>query len=426
MMTPTQYELLQATQKNKTQKVFELLAKGVNPNCRFQTTPVQEAAIRGNEEVLKALLKAGADPNQRSSTGNTALEFAMTSKHTRERVCRLVSLLLQYGAKADEKGAFLHHSELARALKCPKLERFFPSLQEKTEKPVLVRGSLRAQTAWAGFMVGDALGAPMAALSRNEIQHLYPLGLHKMEAGSGALAGRKAGQVGDATKRAYALHASLHAAKGWSSSAVLSEYRKPSSGMDPVERAALRGEPDTECQDNGALARVLPIALWAAEHPGFEWQAAVREDTAVTHPNPVCAEVSAVYVHAVLQTMQPGATPQGVYESALDFAAEQGVSAPVQEALLKASTEFPSCDGVNRSSVLVALQSVFYQLLHAADFRSALEAIVNAGGSADTNAALAGALLALTHGVESIPHSWLVAVRAVNDRSYARLLPRRA
>ena len=62
-MTPTQFELLQATQKNKTQKVFELLAKGVNPNCRFQTTPVQEAAIRGNEEVLKALLKVGADPN---------------------------------------------------------------------------------------------------------------------------------------------------------------------------------------------------------------------------------------------------------------------------------------------------------------------------------------------------------------------------
>ena len=186
------------------------------------------------------------------------------------------------------------------------------------------------------------------------------------------------------------------------------------------------GAPDTGSQDNGALARVLPIALWAAEHPDFDWQAAVREDTAVTHPNPVCAEVNAVYVRAVLLAMQPGATPQGIYESSLDFAAEQGVSAPVQDALLRAAAERPAYDGAARSSVQVALQSVFYQLLHAADYRSALEEIVNAGGSTDTNAALAGVLLALTHGVESIPHSWLVIVRASNNRNFARLLPRRA
>lgn len=425
-MTPRQLELLQATQKNKTQKVFELLAKGVNANCRFQTTPVQEAAIRGNAEVLQALLRAGADPNLRSSTGNTALEFAMTSKHSRERVYRLVSLLLQYGAKADEKGAFLHHSELARALKFPKLERLFPPLPEKEETPGLARGNLRAQVAWAGFMVGDALGAPVAGCSQHEVQLKYPLGLRKMEAGSGALAGRKSGMVGDTTKRAYALHACLHAVQGWSCRTVLTEYRKLSSGMGMAECAALSGAPDTGSQDNGALARVLPIALWAAEHPDFDWQAAVREDTAVTHPNPVCAEVNAVYVRAVLLAMQPGATPQGIYESSLDFAAEQGVSAPVQDALLRAAAERPAYDGADRSSVQVALQSVFYQLLHAADYRSALEEIVNAGGSTDTNAALAGVLLALTHGVESIPHSWLVIVRASNNRNFARLLPRRA
>lgn len=426
MMTPTQSELLQATKKNKTQKVFELLTKGVNPNCRFQTTPVQEAVIRGNTEVLKALLKSGADPNVRSSTGNTALEFAMTSKHPREQVYGLVSLLLRYGAKADEKGAFLHHSELARALKFPKLEKLFPSLSDKEETPLLVRENRRAQAAWAGFMVGDALGAPVADCNRCEVRRLYPLGLRKMETGGGAHAGRKAGMVGNTTRRAYALHASLHAAQGWSCSRVFTEYRKLSSGMGMAERAALSGAPAAESQDNGALARVLPIALWAAEHPGFDWQAAVREDAAVTHPNPVCAEVNAVYVHAMLQAMQPGATPQGIYESTLDFAAEQGVSELVQDALLNAASDCPSYDGANRSCVPVALQGVFYQLLHAADFRSALEDIVNAGGAADTNAALTGALLAPTHGVESIPHSWLVAVRAVNDLCYSRLLPKRA
>lgn len=423
-MTPKQSELLQAMQNKKQDvKIFELLAKGVNPNCRYEITPVQAAVIRGDLKILKAVLQAGADPNQRSCLGHTALEFAMTGKRPIEQVYKLVTLLLHYGAKADAKGSFLHHRDLAMALKCPKLEKLFPSLPETAETRTLVRGSLRAQAAWAGYMVGDALGAPVAACSRREVQRMYPLGLRKMEAGCGAFAARKAGTVADATKRAYALHASLHEAEGWSLSKVLTEYRKPSSAMGKVERAALSGEPDAASRDNGALARVLPIALWAAEHPDFDWQTAVREDAAVTHPNPVCAEVNAVYVYALLQAMQPGATPQGIYESTLDFAAEQGVSTPVQEALLCAASERSVYDGMKCTD---ALQNVFCMLLHAADFRSALEEIVNAGGDTATNAALAGALLALTHGVESIPRPWLVLVRCVNDSCYTRLLPKRA
>ena len=102
------------------------------------------------------------------------------------------------------------------------------------------------------------------------------------------------------------------------------------------------------------------------------------------------------------------------------------MSASVRDVLRHAATERPVYDGSHRSSVLVTLHSVFYQLLHARDFRSALEDIVNAGGNAGTNAALAGALLALVHGGESIPRPWLVKVRAVNDRDYARLLPQRS
>ena len=127
MMTARQYELLHATEKNKTQKVLELLAKGVNPNCRYNITPLHAAASRGNLELVRALLKAGANPNQRSSMGHTVLESAMTSKRPLDVVCQIVDWLLRYGAKADTHGAFLHHSELARARKCPRLEKLFPS-----------------------------------------------------------------------------------------------------------------------------------------------------------------------------------------------------------------------------------------------------------------------------------------------------------
>ncbi len=175
-MTARQYELLQATDKNKTQKIRELLAKGVNPNCRHDITPLHAAARRGNVEVVKALLKAGANPNMRSLMGHTVLEFAMTSKRPLDVVCQIVDLLLRHGAKADTHGAFLHHSELVRALKCPRLEKLFPSLPEKAESPVLARGSRQAQIAWAGFMVGEALGSLVADCDRSEVQRLYPLG----------------------------------------------------------------------------------------------------------------------------------------------------------------------------------------------------------------------------------------------------------
>lgn len=113
-----------------------------------------------------------------------------------------------------------------------------------------------------------------------------------------------------------------------------------------------------------------------------------------------------------------------VYESALQFAAEQGVHPLVLVTLRQAEAERPVYDGKYIGWV-VALQSAFYQLLHAADFRSALVDIVSSGGDTDTNAAIAGALLASLYGEDCIPRQWLVCVRAVNDARYTRLLPRR-
>ena len=131
------------------------------------------------------------------------------------------------------------------------------------------------------------------------------------------------------------------------------------------------------------------------------------------------------YVYALLQAMQPGATPRGVYDSTLAFAAEQGLSAQVLESLRCVATERPDYDGEFIGWVLVALHSAFYQLLHANDFRSALVDVVSAGGDTDTNAAIAGPLLALVYGEERIPRNWLVCVRSANERCYTALLPKR-
>lgn len=283
--------------------------------------------------------------------------------------------------------------------------------------------------AWAGLMIGDALGAPAEFCYHEDIMAKYPAGLQDMVPGFCICTDRQPGVVTDDTQMAYRLHLALLDANGWSRDAALNRYLEwlatdpPDIGEATYD--ALTGNPNPESQGNGALMRVLPIALWAATHPDFDWQTAAREDASITHPHPVCGDANVVYVYALLQAMQQGISAREVYESTIRFAAEQGVFPAVTDALRRAESERPDYDGEYIGWVLVALQSSFYQLLHALNFRSALVDIVSAGGDTDTNAAIAGALLAVLYGEDGIPRPWLVCVRATNELRYTRLLPRR-
>lgn len=331
-------------------------------------------------------------------------------------------------------------------LRCQKSGDMLDMTEEQSELPEAVRGGQYAQVsvllnrgadtnphacaAWAGLMVGDALGAPVELCHASGIRRAYPDGLDCMVNGYDICSDRRAGEVTDDTRMAWCLHRALLDAGGWDAAAARRRYREwydaDPSDADKTVKAAMEGEPLLESQGNGALTRVMPIALWAADHPEFDWQRAAREDAAITHPHPVCGDANVVFVYALLEAMKPGATARGVYEATLTRAAEQGVHGSVLAAMVRAAGERPDYDGERIGRVLVALHSAFYQMLHAPDFRSALVDIVSSGGDTDTNAAIAGALLAVLYGTQSIPRSWLVCVRAVNEHRYTRLLPRRS
>lgn len=284
----------------------------------------------------------------------------------------------------------------------------------------------KSAAAWAGLMIGDALGAPSEFCYHEDIMAKYPHGLQDIVPGFCICTDRQAGVVTDDTQMAYCLHLALQDAQGWSREAALKRYLEWLS-TDPPDIGeatydALTGNPNPESQGNGALMRVLPIALWAASHPDFDWQTAAREDAAITHPNPVCGDANVVFVHALLVAMQPRAKAKDIYCSTLEFAIRNNLSPVVINAVAHCS-ERPDYDGEHIGWVLVALKSAFYQLQRADSFYDALVDIVSAGGDTDTNAAIAGALLGAWKGLNHIPRNWLAAVHAANPACYTALLP---
>lgn len=284
-----------------------------------------------------------------------------------------------------------------------------------------------SRAAWAGQMVGDALGASVEGRSSSRIKARYPNGLDEMLPNSPIFGYRPEGSVTDDTQMALCLHRSLVDSNGWNPKKAMEYYRGWFATNPPdvgcATCSAMLGRPMPESQGNGTLMRVLPIALWAIAHPDFDWERAAREDAALTHPNPANADCNAVFVYAFLQAVEQGTTAQQVYERTLAWARTQNLVPTVLQAVEHAASMLPVCDLSNRGWVVLALHVALYQLLHAKDFRAALVDVVSSGGDTDTNGAITGALLGAFFGELSIPADWLACVRANNGPEYTALLP---
>jgi ankyrin repeat protein len=75
-----------------------LLRKGANPNARGARgfTPLMVASRTGNPDAVKALLARGAKPNLKNSAGHTALRLARASKSSKSSA--VAALLRKAGA----------------------------------------------------------------------------------------------------------------------------------------------------------------------------------------------------------------------------------------------------------------------------------------------------------------------------------------
>lgn len=269
----------------------------------------------------------------------------------------------------------------------------------------------RAQGCLLGQLAGDSLGSLVEFRSAANVARLYPEAPRRLE--DGGVFDTLAGQPTDDSEMALALARSLVAHGSFDGARVVDAYRRWARSepfdIGTTTRAALSGYLLGDSQANGSLMRVSPLAIFGHALPAERLAALAREDSALTHPHPVCRDAVAAYVVAAAHAIHAGADAQAVFSTALDWARSSARS-EVVESLEAARHGPPRCDGDSQGWVRVALQNAFYELLHATTLEEGVRRTVSRGGDTDTNAAIAGALLGAVHGREAVPAQWRQAI----------------
>ncbi|MBI3979286.1 MAG: ADP-ribosylglycohydrolase family protein [Chloroflexi bacterium] len=283
----------------------------------------------------------------------------------------------------------------------------------------------RAQGCLLGQVAGDALGSLVEFQSTAEIARRYPDGVRRLA--DGGTWNTTAGQPTDDSELALMLaRAIVHArrpdpevaarAYGW-------WYRSAPFDLGTTTRVALgaiasadpsrdrlveiaRQAAVRDSQANGSLMRISPIGVWGALAPVDAVAAAARADSALTHPHPVCQEACATFAVAIAHAIRTGDGPRAAYEWTLEWMRRNGREPAVQRALEAAAAAPPSSFQRQAGWVLVAFQNAFHRLLRAPSIEEGVAATTMAGGDADTNCAIAGALLGAVHGRAAVPTQW--------------------
>jgi ADP-ribosyl-[dinitrogen reductase] hydrolase len=192
-------------------------------------------------------------------------------------------------------------------------------------------------------------------------------------------------------------------------------------------------ERNRDAAGNGGLMRAAPLAVAYCTRLDALIDAAIAE-AGLTHWDPRCRLAQAAYDCAIAAAVVPGAvvtssTMVAAARAGLDEAAARldaigddrdritAAHHALSSDLDLAAADDPDLYGDrvhlhrHQGFVRVGFRLGFWHLLHAPDFATGVIDIVNRGGDADTNAAIAGALLGARFGLASLPRRWVERVR---------------
>lgn len=266
----------------------------------------------------------------------------------------------------------------------------------------------RAHGCLLGQIAGDALGSLVEFQGPEQILKKHPVGVRDLV--DGGTFNTIAGQPTDDSEMALMLARTIVSEKAFNPESVRRAYQFWLNS-DPFDcgtttSSGLRGRPNPDSQANGALMRVSPLGIFAANHPltlASEWG---RQDSAITHPNPVCQDASALFVMAVAKAVRIGEKPRELYNQIVGWARDLPADTSVIQAI-HAAAEGPPDDYLRHQGwVLTAFQNALFQLLHVESLEAGVIDTILHGGDTDTNAAICGALLGAVYGREAVPSRW--------------------
>ena len=273
----------------------------------------------------------------------------------------------------------------------------------------------RARGCLVGQFVGDALGSQVEFMSSRQIKSRFPDGVR--EIAQSLTWNTLPGQITDDSEMALALARTLVKTGRYDGRAVLSAYRAW-LGSGPFDcgntiRSSLKGCPNPDSQANGALMRISPLGIWGVSQDRERlWQAA-GEDAMLTHIHPVCVQVNRIFAALLAEAIRTEKDGKALCAELLrrpEGFSGAPVIPEVRDCMLRAESEKPVLDGMNKGWVLLAFQNALWQLLHAGSFEDAVVDTVMGGGDTDTNAAICGALMGAVCGYHAIPSRWSTAV----------------
>jgi ADP-ribosylglycohydrolase len=267
----------------------------------------------------------------------------------------------------------------------------------------------RAQGCLLGQLAGDALGSLVEFQTPESIHRRYPDGVRELA--DGGTFNTIAGQPTDDSEMALLLARMLVERKTYDANAARTAYVYwlDSGPFDcgMTVSSGLRGRPNPGSQANGAMMRISPLGIFGANHPVEAVGDWARQDAALTHPNPVCLQASALFSMAIAQAIASGGYAEDLYQNIRQWAIDLAVEPALVDAIHGAAESPPPEYVQQQGWVLTAFRNALWQLLHAPNLEAGVVNTVMRGGDTDTNAAICGALLGAVYGLDALPAQWV-------------------
>jgi len=270
----------------------------------------------------------------------------------------------------------------------------------------------RAQAAFLGLAIGDALGATTEFMTPNEIKAQH--GVHKKICGGGWL-NLRSGQVTDDTEMALAIAEAILLHGQWNLSQIADNFvawmrSKPidigATVRKGIRSYMLNGTIEMPRNDwdagNGAAMRMAPVALYTLGDDDL-LQRCTMEQAHLTHNHPL-SDAGTLCVGRMVHAAIMGADRFQLHEQTRALVDDYR------------NFSFNNYKGNASGYIVDTLQTVFHYLFTTASFEECLIGVVNQGGDADTTGAIAGMIAGAFYGMDAIPGRWTKRLnRTVRD-----------